>query len=284
MKSFASVCVAASAFCIVPVSAPPLASGFSPLHPSEAAPALRSAPQVAFTAQVVEPPTPSGPYSGPPPVTPLQILDIAKSALGTRYVHGAESWSTETLLGAGVDCSGLIAKAWQLPRAAESWEELDARPTTETLNVATKRWLKLPLRDRQPGDALVRYETDVRHAFIYERDEGDRVWVYEAAEPRVSHHSYHVAQLRPYSVARRRDLDDVGLVGRSRDWVSGELIDAFRRAGGEPIVGTPYDRGSGVLVHAWEGGVAQDFHGGKLGDVRLVRTASGETRFEAGSR
>jgi len=103
----------------------------------------------------------------------LQILDIARSALGTRYVHGAESWATETPGRAGVDCSGLIAKAWQLPRAAESWEELGARPTTETLNVDTRDWFKLPLRARQPGDALVRYEADVRHAFIYERDEGE---------------------------------------------------------------------------------------------------------------
>jgi hypothetical protein len=284
MKSLASLCAAVGAFCMVPVSAPPLAKG----QPQPATAALvvelpPSLPSLPSLPSALAPLTPSRPYSGPPPLTPLQILDIAKSALGTRYVHGAESWATETPARAGVDCSGLIAKAWQLPRAAESWEELASRPTTETLNVEARQWFKLPLRARQPGDALVRYEADVRHAFIYERDEGDRVWVYEAALPRVSHRSYPLSRLRSYSVARRRDLDDVGLVGRSRAWVYGEFVDAFRRAGGEPIIGTPYDRGAGVLVHAWQGGVAQDFHAGKLGDVRLVQSANGETRFEAGS-
>src|SRR5882724_9780805 len=188
MKSLASLCVAAVAFCMVPLSVPPLAKGLP--RPRSTALAVELPPSPLTPAPI----TPSRSYSGPPPVTPLQILDIARSALGTRYVHGAESWATETPGRAGVDCSGLIAKAWQLPRAAESWEELGARPTTETLNVDTRDWFKLPLRARQPGDALVRYEADVRHAFIYERDEGDRVWVYEAALPRVSHRSYRLAQ------------------------------------------------------------------------------------------
>jgi hypothetical protein len=284
MKSLASSCVAVTAFCLVPVSAPPLAKGLPRPAPAELAAELAPTSSPSMPPPSAAAPTLSRPYSGPPPVTSLQILDIAKSAIGTRYVHGAESWATEAPARAGVDCSGLIAKAWQLPRAAESWEELGSRPTTETLNVDTSDWFKLPLRERKPGDALVRYEADVRHALIYERDEGDRVWVYEAALPRVSHRSYRLRQLRTYSVARRRDLDDVGLVGRSRDWVYGELVDGFRRAGGEPIVGMPYDRGRGVLAHAWQGGVAQDFHGGKLGEVRLVLTPSGETRLEAGSR
>jgi hypothetical protein len=225
--------------------------------------------------------TPSGPYWGSPPVTRLQILDIAQSALGRRYLHGGESWSRAPSALDGVDCSGLIAKAWQVPRAVESWEELPSRPTTETLNVSTPRWQKLPLSERRPGDALVRYEDVVRHAFIYDRDDADyaknsRIWVYEAAEPRVKHVSYRLAELEPYSLIRREGIDDVGLVGRSRNWIFGDMVDAFRRAGGEARLGTPHDRGEGVLVHAWssasDDGVAQDFHGGELGPALLVRS------------
>jgi hypothetical protein len=282
MKSFAGPVTAILLSCAVPIISPLLARG------SEPAPvAARAVPVPAAAAAASEQPaivfwtTPSGPYWGSPPVTRLQILDIARSALGRRYVHGGESWSRAPSRLDGVDCSGLIAKAWQLPRAVESWEELPARPTTETLSVSTQRWQKLPIAERRPGDALVRYEEIVKHAFIYERDdanyaENSRIWVYEAAEPRVKHVSYALAELAQYSLVRREGIDDVGLVGRSRNYVFGDMVDAFRRAGGEAALGTPYDRGEGVLVHAWstagDDGVAQDFHGGELGRAQLVRS------------
>jgi hypothetical protein len=181
----------------------------------------------------------------------------------------------------GTDCSGLIAKAWQTPRALESWDELTARPTTQTLNVDTRRWFKLPLSERQPGDILVRYEASVQHAFIYERDDENfaknrAIWVYEAAEPRVQHRRYGLSELRAYALVRRRGIDDIGVVGRSRNWIFGDMIDEFKRAGGERVVGRPYDRGDGILVHPWRGhgerGIVQDFHGGELGEAMLLRT------------
>ena len=198
-----------------------------------------------------------------------------------RYVHGAESWSAQPQPGHGTDCSGLIAKAWQVPHAAESWEELRKRPTTETLNVPTSRWFKLPVSERLPGDILVRYEAQVRHAFIYERDDRDyakngSIWVYEAAKPRVQHRRYRLGELAAYTLVRRHGIDDVGLVGRSRDWIFGDMVDAFLQAGGESALGTPYDRGDGILVHAWkagtDSGVAQDFHGGQLAEAMLVQS------------
>jgi hypothetical protein len=278
MKSLASVCTAIGLFCVLPVSSPPLARGSAAL-PRVASSSAALQPALAAAPKLEQ--TPSGAYTGAPPVTRLQILDIAKSALGVPYVRGAESWPSLPQARSGTDCSGLIAKAWQAPRALETWEEMRMRPTTETLNVETSRWFKLPVSERQPGDVLVRYGALVRHAFIYERDAADfaesgAIWVYEAAEPNVQHRRYRLAELVGYTLTRRRGIDDVGLVGRSRDWIYGDMIDAFRQAGGERFVGTPYDRGEGILVHEWrsekDAGVAQDFHGGQLGELRLVRS------------
>lgn len=283
MKSLAGPFTALLLSCAVPISSPPLARGSEP-EPVRVEPAVTSTalPLPASDQRaLVFWMTPSGPYWGSPPVTRLQILDIARSALGRRYLHGGESWSRAPSLRDGVDCSGLIAKAWQVPNAVESWEEMPMRPTTETLNVSTPRWQKISLDERRPGDALVRYEEVVKHAFIFERDDVDyaknsRIWVYEAAEPRVKHVSYQLSELAQYSLVRRDGIDDVGIVGRSRNYVFGEMIDTFRRAGGEPELGTPYDRGEGVLVHAWSSaddhGVAQDFHGGELGSAMLVQS------------
>jgi hypothetical protein len=282
MKSLAGPFTALLLSCAVPISSPPLARGSE----SEPAPVVRVAASSAPPASSDQPAvvfwtTPSGPYWGSPPVTRLQILDIARSALGRRYLHGGESWARAASGLDGVDCSGLIAKAWQVPRAVESWEELPSRPTTETLSVSTPRWQKLSIDERRPGDALVRYEEVVKHAFIFDRDDVDyaknsRIWVYEAAEPRVKHVSYQLSELTQYSLVRRDGIDDVGLVGRSRNYVFGDMVDAFRRAGGEPVLGTPHDHGEGVLVHAWSNasdhGVAQDFHGGDRGAALLVRS------------
>jgi hypothetical protein len=281
MKSFAGPVTAILLACAVPLSAPLLARGSEPEPEPVRVRALPATPATPDRPALVFWTTPSGPYWGSPPVTRLQILDIARSALGRRYLHGGESWLRAPSALDGVDCSGLIAKAWQVPRAVESWEELPARPTTETLNVSTPRWQKLELDERRPGDALVRYEEVVKHAFIFEKDDVDyaknsRIWVYEAAEPRVKHVSYALGELAQYSLVRREGIDDVGLVGRSRNYVFGDMVDVFRRAGGEAMLGTPYDRGEGVLVHAWstasDEGVAQDFHGGELGPAQLVRS------------
>jgi hypothetical protein len=285
LKSLASLCAAIGLFCAVPISSlvargsariEPTAEKLAPAPSRPASFAARATPTAADSLFA---PTESGPYAGAPPVTRLQILDIARSAVGTPYVHGGESWSLQRPLRRGPDCSGLIAKAWQVPRAAESWEELYVRPTTETLKLSNKDWYPVPVSERRPGDVLVRYETVVRHAFIYERDDADfaqneGVWVFEAAEPRVKHHRYRLTELGAYTLMRRRGIDDVGIVGRSRNWVFGGMIDAFRQAGGERFVGTPYDRGDGVLVHPWAAsgdvGVAQDLHAGLLGEALLV--------------
>jgi cell wall-associated NlpC family hydrolase len=291
MKSLPGMCVAIGLFCVVPVGSPPLARGSDgpasatadlsaatrPQHPLWAYPDTRE--QQGVPTPSAFPPARSGPYLGAPPVTRLQILDLARSAVGTSYVHGGESWERQRAAPGGTDCSGLIAKAWQVPRAAESWEELSVRPTTETLSVSTEGWFKLPVSQRQPGDVLVRREALVHHALIYERDdayfaENGSIWVYEAAEPRVKHRSYRLAELSAYTLSRRRGIDDVGLVGRSHNWIFGEMIDAFRQAGGQRSLGTPHDRGLGVLVHGIEAtgdaGVIQDFHDGLLGPALLA--------------
>ncbi len=274
MKSFARLCAALGVFCAVPISSPPIARGSAAPRNFTSRASLPFEPAPLFEHVA------STPYSGAPPVTRLQILDIARSAVGNPYLHGAESWLSDGTPRGGVDCSGLIAKAWQVPRAAESWEALTRRPTTETLARADEAWFPLPIAERRPGDVLVRYGALVRHAFIYERDDvnfhdNGAIWVFEAAQPRVQHRRYRLADLGAYTLTRRRGMDDVGLVGRSRTGIFDDLIAAFRAAGGERFLGTPYDRGDGLFVHSWASaadfGVAQDFHGGSFGEALLVR-------------
>jgi hypothetical protein len=155
------------------------------------------------------------------------------------------------------------------------------RPTTQTLSLPTTGWQPIRAAEREPGDILVRYGKTVKHAFIYERDAEStenqpQIWVYEAAEPRVAHRRYRLGELTAYHWMRRRNLDDVGITGRTRNWVFGDMIDAFQAAGGEAAVGMPYDRGAGILAYAWstadDAGAAQDFDGGTLGPTLLVHS------------
>jgi cell wall-associated NlpC family hydrolase len=220
----------------------------------------------------------SGPYAGPPPITQQQILDIARSALGVRYVWGGESWDALDKNFKGVDCSGLVAKAWQVPRASETFQEVFRRPTTETLNLPNPHWFEVEMADRQAGDILVRYDKAVQHVFMFESNAPDyaishKVWVFEASAPEVKRTTYTIEALTNYSAFRRTNIDDIGIVGRSRNWLFGEFVATFRAFGGERYVGRPTDLGEGRLVHRTPNnqGYAQDFANGELGSGVMQR-------------
>lgn len=250
------------------------------LAPSLAGGAVSRPENVSARSTRARTKTPSRHYSGPPPLTSLQILDLAASAAGSKYVMGGESWDARNVGYGGTDCSGLIAKAWQLPRASESWEELPDRPTTAIFSHGRGPWYAIPFEQRRPGDAFVRHDKLVKHGFLFHSDddqfaENRSVWVLEAAAPQVRRRLYSLDGLAEYRLLRRSDLDEVGLVGRSRNWLFGDFVDTFIAQGGEVAVGRPFDRGHGVLVHRVNlasGGVVQDFQHGDLGSAMILRS------------
>ena len=81
----------------------------------------------------------------------------------------------------GADCSGYVAKVWQVP-AGNTDPKSDSHPySTISFNGTNSRWVTVD-RDRvRPGDALVYNENGAGHMFLYESTDGwGAMWAYEA--------------------------------------------------------------------------------------------------------
>jgi cell wall-associated NlpC family hydrolase len=124
------------------------------------------------------------------------IFALAKLAVGYSYYWGHGSWRSDgTQLGScsgscpncahagqyGADCSGFVAKAWQVPSASPI--ELDAHPFS-TANFYSDQvyWKQVPRSTLQPADALVHRTATEGHVVLYESgsDPFGNVWLYEA--------------------------------------------------------------------------------------------------------
>jgi cell wall-associated NlpC family hydrolase len=129
-------------------------------------------------------------------VVPDDIFARAKLAVGYSYYWGHGSWRADaTLLGScsgscpscshsgqyGADCSGFVAKAWQVPSASPI--DLDAHPFS-TANFYNEQvyWKQVPRSSLQPADALVRRDATSGHIALFESgsDPFGAVWLYEA--------------------------------------------------------------------------------------------------------
>ncbi len=212
----------------------------------------------------------SGSYSGPPPMTVAQIMEIAQSAVGSPYRFGGESWNPFNRSYNGADCSGLVSTAWQVNHARPSTEEASSRPsTTDLLNIPSgSAWYSVS--NRQAGDAF----TSSSHAFLYEAEgSSGQVWVYEALN---QNYPIRHAQrsFSGYSLRRRSNLDAYGIAGRDKGWIFGEFLDVYQAFGGQGAVGYPFDNGGSYLVHRWdvngEDGFTQDFRGGSRGQTAIM--------------
>jgi len=125
---------------------PPITVGAPPAEPVNARPASKPYPKkttpvdhsksIPGDVNVVQ----SGGYSGAPPMTRAQILEIARSAVGSPYVWGGDSWNPFNRNWNGADCSGLVSRAWQVNEARFTTEELSARPNTTALMGASTLW------------------------------------------------------------------------------------------------------------------------------------------------
>jgi hypothetical protein len=124
------------------------------------------------------------------------IFARAKLAVGYSYYWGHGSWRADgsepgscaescpscTHSGVyGADCSGFVAKAWQVP--APSALESDQHPySTANFYSDTTHWKPVPRSSLQPADALVHRTATTGHITLVETttDPFGQIWLYEA--------------------------------------------------------------------------------------------------------
>jgi hypothetical protein len=124
------------------------------------------------------------------------IFALAKLAVGYSYYWGHGSWRDDgATVGScsgscpscthtgqyGADCSGFVAKVWQVPSASPI--TLDAHPfSTENFYNDQVYWTQIPRSTIQPADALVHRTSTSGHIALYESgaDPFGAVWLYEA--------------------------------------------------------------------------------------------------------
>ncbi len=124
------------------------------------------------------------------------IFARAKLAVGYSYFWGHGSWRDDgTLLGAcsgtcggcthtgqyGADCSGFVAKVWQVPSASPITTDLHPYSTYNFFN-ETPHWSVVPRAQLKPADALVYNANGAGHIMLFESgtDPWGSIWTYEA--------------------------------------------------------------------------------------------------------
>jgi len=144
------------------------------------------------------PPTPDGGTTpgNPPPTVMAEIFARATSAVGYSYWWGHGAWRTDgTNLGScsgscpscdhggsyGADCSGFVAKAWQVPSASALGVDEHPYSTYNFYNEQTE-WSQIDRGTLQPADALVRRDASTGHIVLVESadDPYGSLWLYEA--------------------------------------------------------------------------------------------------------
>jgi len=122
------------------------------------------------------PPAQALPYISRPEITAR-----AESAMDSLYTWGKESWVPNSGATAGPDCSGLVLKAWEVPRSMLYQEEhgenayISPRYSTYHFYNDLGPWYGISRGSLAEGDALVRRSGDSGHIVLYAG--GDR-WGY----------------------------------------------------------------------------------------------------------
>ncbi len=144
-------------------------------------------------------PTPTMDAGTTAPTTPpevSQIFTLARSAVGYSYYWGHGSWRTDgsdhgSCSGScpscshtgryGADCSGFVAKVWQIPSASAVTTDLHPYSTYNFVN-STTRWSRVSRDAIRPGDALTYNTNGAGHIVLFESgsDPWGSVWTYEA--------------------------------------------------------------------------------------------------------
>lgn len=124
------------------------------------------------------------------------VFARARQAVGYSYYWGHGGWRADHAeLGScsgscpacthegryGADCSGFIAKVWQVP--SSSPVDLDAHPfSTDDFYNQQVYWKQVPRSSLRPADALVRRDGAAGHIALVEggSDPFGAIWLYEA--------------------------------------------------------------------------------------------------------
>jgi uncharacterized protein YraI len=134
--------------------------------------------------------------AGAAPPDVAAIFARAKLGVGYSYYWGHGSWRDDgTQIGAcsgtcpscthtgqyGADCSGFVAKVWQVPSASPLTTDLHPYSTYNFYNQTT-HWSQVPRAMIQPADALVYNANGSGHIMLFESgsDPWGNIWTYEA--------------------------------------------------------------------------------------------------------
>jgi cell wall-associated NlpC family hydrolase len=126
--------------------------------------------------------------SSPPPTGSSKIdqaIARAKSGVGFSYHWGAGCWSPGGAKGAcygscpncthsgtwGADCSGFVAKVWQVP-GASAISSCQHPYSTYNFRYQKPYWSQVSRGSVKRGDALVHNSNGAGHMFIYESGDG----------------------------------------------------------------------------------------------------------------
>lgn len=121
-------------------------------------------------------------FAAIPEVTRTEILNYAKTAVGSWYVWGGDKWDPNNRSWGGADCSGLVIKAWMIPYKAPYNKSVGHPWSTYSFYNQSTHWTRISRSDLQPGDALVRRGSSSGHTFLYAgKDNWGTAMYYEAA-------------------------------------------------------------------------------------------------------
>jgi len=138
--------------------------------------------------------------AGPPPTSARdEAVARAIPGVGFSYWWGHGAWlptgPTSSTIGScsgscpscthsgsyGADCSGYVAKIWQVP-ASNTDVAIDSHPySTSDFVIDASQWHTIDRGTVQKGDALVYHTGGAGHIFLYESGDGwGSMWTYEA--------------------------------------------------------------------------------------------------------
>lgn len=116
-----------------------------------------------------------------PVISRDNIIHYARSGVGSPYVWGGDKWNPDNRRWGGADCSGYVAKAWQVPKTVLYTVSLGHPYSTREFYYNTTHWFNISRGDAVKGDAFVHRSASSGHVLLYERgDPWGNAVIYEA--------------------------------------------------------------------------------------------------------
>ena len=105
------------------------------------------------------------------PISVDEVIDLAISGVGSRYIWGGGCWDPEDRSRLGADCSGYVAKCWQLPEPS---------PVT-SCGHPYSTWNFY--HERTSWDAVDRSSAERGDAFVYRSDGAGHIVLFDSGDP-----------------------------------------------------------------------------------------------------